>query len=116
MIDYLHFHAFYLLLFTFLTILVIVIGIVIRDKISDKKDTVIFAKSSDNAKEVTISVTDKMADMHDDVVKAQFTENHEHELHRLQRGLEEISAQLSILTARVLKLEQEKRYNNNNKE
>lgn len=102
------YNSFWLIIFTFLTILVIVIGIVIRGKISDRKDTVIFAKSSDNAKEVTISVTDKMADMHDGVVKAQFTESHEHELHRLQRSLEEISAKLSLLTARVAKLEYDK--------
>lgn len=104
------YNSFWLINFTFLTILVVVIGIVIRGKISDKKDTFIFAKSSDNAKEVNIHVTNKMADMHDGVVKAQFTENHEHEIHRIQRKLEEISNDLSILTERVIEIER----NNNN--
>ena len=102
------YNSIWLIIFIFLIILVIVIGIVIRGKSSDKKDTIIFAKSSDNAKDVTIHVTDNMEKMHEDVTKVQFTEKHEHEFHRLEVGLEEVSEKLSILTERVVKLELER--------
>ena len=103
------YNSFYFLLFAFLIILAIIAGSVIKHKSSDKKDTAIFYKSNDNAKDVTIHVTDNMKDMHSEVVKAEFTEQHEHELHHIETTLKEISDNLTLLTARVLKLEQERK-------
>lgn len=108
MIDYIHFHAFYVLLFLFLIIVTIVIGFVIRGKSSDKKDTFIFAKSSDNAKDVTIHVTNSMKDMHDKIIEIPYTSAHEHEMHSMEIKLLEISDMLTLLTERVVILEQQK--------
>ena len=48
------YNSFWLIIFAFLTIVTVVIGLVLRGKSGDKKDTDIFFKSSDNAKEVTL--------------------------------------------------------------
>lgn len=100
--------SFYLLLFAFLIILAIIAGSVIKHKSSDKKDTAIFYKSNDNAKDVTIHVTDSMKDMHSEVVKAEFTEQHEHELDYIEKTLQKISDDLTLLTTRVINLERER--------
>ena len=102
-------HLFYPLLFLVIITLIITAGVVIAKKYNDNTFTNVFYKSNDNAKDVTIHVTDNMKDMHTEVVKAEFTEQHEHELHHIETTLKEISDNLTLLTARVLKLEQERK-------
>lgn len=102
-------HLFYPLLFLVIITLIITAGVVIVKKYNDNTFTNVFYKSNDNAKDVTIHVTDSMKDMHSEVVKAEFTEQHEHELDYLEKTLQEISENLTLLTARVLKLEQERK-------
>lgn len=102
-------HLFYSLLFLVIITLIITTGVVIAKKYNDNTFTNVFYKSNDNAKDVTIHVTDSMKDMHTEVVKAEFTEQHEHELHHIETTLKEISDNLTLLTARVLKLEQERK-------
>ena len=94
-------HLFYPLLFIFLIVVVVTIGLVIKGKSSDKKDTTIFAKSSDNAKEITIDTTSKMAQMHDNVVKVDFTNSHEKELDEIEQTIDTHTTQLEQLTAKV---------------
>ncbi len=102
-------HLFYPLLFLAIITLIITTSVVIAKKYNDNTFTNVFYKSNDNAKDVTIHVTDSMKDMHTEVVKAEFTEQHEHELHHIETTLKEISDNLTLLTARVLKLEQERK-------
>lgn len=94
-------NLFYPLLFIFLIVVAVTIGLVIRGKSSDKKDTTIFTKSSDNAKEVTIDTTSKMAKMHDNVVKVDFTSSHEHELDEIEQTIDTHTTQLEQLTLKV---------------
>lgn len=108
MIDNIQIHLFYPLLFLTIITLIATVGVVIAKKYNDNTFTNVFYKSNDNAKDVTIHVTDTMKDMHSDVVKAEFTEQHERELHNMEKTLIEISEKLTLLTTRVMRLEQEK--------
>lgn len=94
-------HLFYPLLFIFLIVVAVTIGLVVRGKSGDKKDTTIFAKSSDNAKEITIDTTSKMKSMHDNVVKVDFTSSHEHELDDIEQIIDNHTTQLEQLTLKV---------------
>lgn len=103
--------------FLFLTIIVLIatIGLVITKCKDSTLFQNIFAKSSDNAKEVTIDTTNKMKDMHDNVIKVDFTQSHEKELHtietkveRMEKQLQEISDGLTELTKRVIEIEKNK--------
>lgn len=102
------YNSFWLIIFIFLTIVAIIAGIVIRGKSSNKKDTTIFTKSSDNAKEITLDnnkvhmdTTGKMKSMHDNVVKVDFTSSHEHELDEIEQTIDTHTTQLEQLTLKV---------------
>lgn len=100
MIDSVQIHLFYPLLFIFLIVVVVTIGLVIKGKSSDKKDTFIFAKSSDNAKEVTIDTTDKMKDMHHEVVE-RIPDSYEKELDDIEQTVDTHSTQIQNLVEKV---------------
>lgn len=112
MIENVQIHLFYPLLFLTIITLIVTAGVVIAKKYNDNTFTNVFYKSNDNAKDITIHVTDNMKDMHSEVVKAEFTEQHEHELDYLEKTLQKISEDLTLLTTRVIKLEQERKQKN----
>ena len=108
MIENVQIHLFYPLLFLSIITLIVTVGVVIAKKYNDNTFTNVFYKSSDNAKDVTIKITDSMQQMHTEVVKTEFTEQHERELHHIEKTLQEISDNLTLLTERVIILEREK--------
>ena len=113
--QYTYINLFYPLLFiTFVLVSIIIAVVIVKCKDSTLFQN-IFTKSSDNAKDVTIDTTSKMKDMHDKVVKAEFTGAHEHEIHtiedklrNIEKQMQEISAMLTDITNRVIKLENRK--------
>lgn len=109
MVESVQIHLFYPLLFLVIITLIITIGVVITKKYNDNTFTNVFYKSNDNAKDVTIHVTDTMKDMHSDVVKTEFTSAHEAEFHYIEKTLQEILDNLTLLTERVIRLEKQKK-------
>lgn len=89
-------NIFYPLLFLLLIIVTVTIGFVLRGKTSDKKDTEIFVKSNDNAKEVTLKVTSDMEKMHNDVVNCLPVE-YEKELHFIETTLKSLNERVTEL-------------------
>ena len=98
-------NLFYPMLFIVIIILIVTIGIIIRGKNSDNKDTFIFAKSSDNAKEITLDVNDKFSKAHTEVVKIKWDKVHEEEIHRMEEMIKEINDKVDMLIQRVIELE-----------
>lgn len=93
-------NLFYPFIILAVIVLIVTIGLVIRGKSSDKKDTTIFAKSSDNAKEITQKVTTDMKDMHHEVVQT-LSPEYENELDEIEQTIDNHTTQLEQLTAKV---------------
>ena len=89
-------HLFYPLLFIFLIVVVVTIGLVIKGNKSDGTFKDIFFKSSDNAKDITIDTTNKMKDMHGKVVDG-IPEKYQHELHSIEITVKEEQTKLNKL-------------------
>ena len=105
-------HLFYPLLFFTLVFLGTLITIAIVKYKDSNLFQNIFAKSSDNAKEVTIDTTSKMKDMHDNVIQVPYTDKQEKELHNIETRLAKIEEDFQILSdkldefiAKVIELE-----------
>lgn len=94
-------NLFYPLLFLAFIVAIITIGIVIRGKSADKKDTQIFVKSNENAKDVTLNISNNMKDMHNTVVEHTLPLEYETEIHSLEVMISEINN-------RLIKLENER--------
>ena len=62
------YNTFYLIIFGFLSLVAIVIGLVIVKRKDNNLFGNIFNKSSDNAKEITIDTTDKFSKAHTEVI------------------------------------------------
>ena len=95
---------FYPMLFVTIIIITFIVSNTIKQKNNNKKDTEIFIKSSDNAKDVTLKVTSDMHEMHDNVVQC-LPKQYEDELHSLEKMVREIKEQINELTLRVIKIE-----------
>ena len=102
-------HLFYPLLFIVIIVAIVTFGIVFRGKSSDKKDTQIFVKSSDNAKDVTLKVTNDMKDMHHDIVEHTLPKEYENEIHALEVMVREINDKLDKVIKDVTELKQASR-------
>lgn len=114
------YNTFYLIIFGFLSLVAIVIGLVIVKRKDNNLFGNIFNKSSDNAKEITIDTTDKFSKAHTEVITC-LPKHYEEELHYLEESVkdvqtriiettEDINNKLNIIIAKVAELEQ----NNNN--
>ena len=108
MIDNVQIHLFYPLLFLLLIVVTVTIGIVFRGKLADKKDTQIFVKSNDNAKDVTLNISNNMKEMHNTVVEHALPLEYEQELNSLEVMVHEIKDKLDLLIERVIRLENER--------
>lgn len=109
------YNTFWLIIFSAITIIAVggILDIVII-KLKNK-DTDIFFKSSDNAKDVTIDTTDKLSKAHTEVVEAKWDNAHEKEMHdiedklrNIEKQMQEISDMLTDITNRVIALEKKK--------
>lgn len=90
------YNSFWLIIFS--SIVIVAIGgiiafVVVKLK---NKDTDIFFKSNDNAKEITIDTTTKMANMHTEVVDGIPTQ-YQHELHSIEETVKKETTRLDKL-------------------
>lgn len=106
------YNSFWLIISIVIIIAIVTIGIVIRGKSGDKKDTFIFAKSSDNAKEVTIDTTEKMKEIA--LPKQYETELHQLEtdvkdhtdrINRIEQIAQDLNDKFDLIIERMIKLE-----------
>lgn len=96
-------HLFYPLLFIFLTIVVVTIGLVIKGRSSDFTFKDIFIKHDDNNKDIFFrhseeheDTTSKMKDMHTEVVDGIPTQ-YQHELHSIEETVKKETTRLDKL-------------------
>ncbi len=102
-------HLFYPMLFLAFIVLTVTIGLVIKGKSSDNTYTKVFAKSNDNAKDITIKVTTDMKNMHNEIVEHALPLEYEQELNSLEVMVHEIKDKLDLLLERVIRLENERK-------
>ena len=105
------YNSFWLIIFTFLTIVAIIIGIVVIKCKDNGLFKNIFNRHSDEHEDTT----DKMAKMHDNVIHVKFGEEHEKEfdaleknVRELQKKVIEIDEKVNLLIERIIKIEQKK--------
>ena len=103
--EFIHINLFYPALFLTITVIT---GLIIFYLFKNKDNILfdnIFAKSSDNAKEITLDVNDKFSKAHTEVVKIKWDKVHEEEIHRMEEMIKEINDKVDMLIQRVIELE-----------
>ena len=111
------YNSFWLIISTVLIVAIVTIGLVLRGKNSDKKDTFIFAKSSDNTKDIVLNNNKTHTQLVDGIPL-----QYHRELHSLEVSVEDnrnkmqeiiqivtdMNKKLDLAIERIIELEKQK--------